>query len=369
MVSASDVAAVGGAERQCRLLAEWLAGAGLSVTILARRERRGPEGLQPTIPVFRFPFGGLAYALAGACWLASRGRRFGVLHAHQALSPALAAVLAKRLRPRSRVVVKVACSGAWSDFRLAQARPFYRFRLALLRSVDRFVILNGESAADLQAAGLGSVPFRLIPNGVDTDRFAPATTLERQAIRASLGLRADELIALFVGRLEQRKGLDLLLKAWGEMAGRPAPPRLLIVGPGNAERWTALARGLEIESRISFLGGREDVARFYRAADLFVFPSRAEGCPNAVLEAMASGVPVVATDVAGNREAVGEDGRTGWLVPAGDPRALARVVGMVAASPDVRREVGAAARVAAEERFAIHRVGAQYLSLYEELNG
>ena len=369
MVSASDVAAFGGAERQCKLLAEWLAQHGVSVTMLARRTRRGVSRPRLAFPILRLPLGGLAYAIAGACWLASRGRRFQVLHAHQALSPALAAVLAKRLRPRSRAVVKVACSGEWSDFRLAQARPLYRLRLALLRSVDRFVILNSESAADLQAVGLGGVPFRLIPNGVDTNRFAPATTMERQTIRASLGFRPEEPIALFVGRLEPRKGVDLLLTAWARMASRSASPRLLIVGPGDPEVWAARAHALGIESVVSFLGGRDDVDRLYRSADLFVFPSRAEGCPNAVLEAMASGVPIVATNVAGNREALGEDGRTGWLVPADDPGALADVVEMAAASPNVRREAGQAARAAAEERFAIHRVGAQYLSLYEELSG
>jgi glycosyltransferase involved in cell wall biosynthesis len=111
------------------------------------------------------------------------------------------------------------------------------------------------------------------------------------------------------------------------------------------------------------------VANLYRAADLFVFSSRAEGCPNAVLEAMASGLPVVATNVAGNRETVGEDTRTGWLVPVEDPMALAEVVRAVVASPDLRQKVGARAREVAEERFAIRRVGAQYLSLYEELTG
>jgi glycosyltransferase involved in cell wall biosynthesis len=341
----------------------------MSVAVLTRQGKWGAREPELPFPVHRLPLRGLGYALAGACWLASRRRPFHVLHAHQALSAALAAVLAKRLRPKSHVVVKVACSGDWSDFRLAQVRPFYRSRLALLRAVDRFVILNHESAADLRAVGLGEVPARLIPNGVDTNRFTPATTEERRAIRASLGLCAEEPIALFVGRLERRKGLDLLLTAWAEMIRRPALPRLLLVGPGNVEGWMAQVRTLGLENRITFLGGREDVACLYRAADLFVFPSRSEGCPNAVLEAMASGLPVVATDVAGNREVVGGDRSIGWLVPTGDPGALAEVVRMLAGSPDLRQEMSAAARVAAEERFAIHRVGAQYVSLYEELVG
>lgn len=375
MLSASFAPTLGGTERQCWLLSEWLVRAGVPVAVLTRASRRGGEMPAAPFPIHRLcggaahPLAGLAYAVAGACWLAARGGRFGILHAHQALSPALAAVLAKRLRPRHRVVVKVACSGEWSDFRLARSRPLYRRRIALLREVDRFVTLNRESAAELEAVGLGAVPARVIPNGVDVQRFAPAAPGERAALRRSLGLPAGEPVALFVGRLEHRKGVDVLLAAWADLVHRGEAPRLLIAGPGEAGAWIRQADGLGLEGRVAFLGARSDVANLYRAADLFVFPSRAEGCPNAVLEAMASALPVVATDVAGNREAVGEDGKAGWLVPVEAPAALAEAVGTLAAGPALRREVGAAARAAVEERFAIHRVGTQYLSLYEELVG
>lgn len=375
MLSASFVPTLGGTERQCWLLSEWLVGAGVPVAVLTGGGRNGVEVPPAPFPVHRLPggarhlLGGLGYAVASACWLAARGGRFSVLHAHQALSPALAAILAKRLRPRYRVVVKVACSGDWSDFRLARARPFYRRRIALLREADHFVVLNRESAAELEAAGLGGVPARLIPNGVDLRRFAPAGSRERAALRGRLGLPADEPIALFLGRLERRKGVDLLLAAWAELGRRGTAPLLLIVGPGEAAPWIRQAQALGLEGQVAFLGARTDVADLYRAADLFVFPSRAEGCPNAVLEAMASALPVVATDVAGNREVVGDDGKAGWLVPAETPSALAEAIATLVAAPALRRDIGAAARAAVLDRFAIQRVGAQYLSLYEELQG
>lgn len=375
MLSASFVPTLGGTERQCWLLSEWLAGVGVPVAVLTSAGREGAARPAAPFPVHRLPGGsahplaGLSYAVAGACWLATRGGRFSVLHAHQALSPALAAILAKRLRPRYRVVVKVACSGDWSDFRLARARPFYRRRIALLREVDRFVVLNQESAAELEAVGLGAVPARVIPNGVDVQRFAPAAPAEQLALRVRLGLPAGEPVALFVGRLERRKGLDLLLAAWADLVRRGGAPRLLIAGPGEAGPWIRQAQALGLEGRVEFLGGRTDVADLYRAADLFVFPSRAEGCPNAVLEAMASALPVVATDVAGNREVVGEDGKAGWLVPTEAPAALAEAVGTLVAAPALRRQIGAAGKTAVLDRFAMERVGAQYLSLYEELQG
>jgi glycosyltransferase involved in cell wall biosynthesis len=319
--------------------------------------------------VHRFAAGGLGYVLLGACWLAAYGRRFSILHAHQALSPALAALFAKRLRPRHRVVVKVACSGPWSDFRLARARPFYRTRMALLRGVDRFVVLNRESLAELKAVGLGGVPACLVPNGVDTQRFRPGLAGERAAIRKRVGLLGDESVALFVGRLERRKGLDILLAAWADLIRRGSAPHLLVAGAGEVAPWPREAQARGLEGRVRFLGGREDVADLYRAADLLVFPSRAEGCPNAVLEAMASGLPVVATDVPGNREAVGEHDKAGWLVPSEDPAALVEAVATLLASPALRQEVALAARERILERFDISHVGDQYLSLYKELSG
>jgi len=369
MLSASFAPTLGGTERQCQLLSEWLAGAGVPVAVLTRARGKGIETPQFPFPVHRLALGGLGYVLLGACWLAIHGRRFSVLHAHQALSPALAAVLAKRLRPRHRVVVKVACSGAWSDFRLVQDRPLYRRRMALLREVDRFVVLNRESAAELHAVGLGQVPASVVPNGVDARRFVPAGPAERAGLRARLGLPADEVVALFVGRLERRKGLDILLAAWADLMRRGDAPRLLIAGPGEMGPWAREARERDLQALVTFLGGRTDVADLYRAADLLVFPSRAEGLPNAVLEAMASALPVVATDVAGNREAVGDDGKAGWLVPAEDPAALAEAVATLTASPALGREIAAAARERILERFDIDRVGAQYLSLYQELLG
>jgi len=375
MLSASFVPTLGGTERQCRLLSEWLAGAGVPVAVLTRRGGMGVELPRFPFPVHRLPLAGggrlagLGYAVAGALWLAARGRGFGVLHAHQALSPALAALFAKRLRPRHRVVVKVACSGSWSDFRLAQDRPLFRRRLVLLREVDRFVILNRESAAELQALGLGGVPATLLPNGVDTRRFRPAEPGERAALRARLGLPEEGPVALFVGRLERRKGLDILLAAWADLTRRGRVPHLLIAGPGETGPWAREAQARGVDGCVSFLGGRADVGDLYRAADLLVFASRAEGCSNAVLEAMASALPVVATDVAGNRELLGEDGKAGWLAPPEDWLALAQAVATLTASPALRREIAAAARERILERFDINRIGAQYLTLYEELQG
>jgi glycosyltransferase involved in cell wall biosynthesis len=141
----------------------------------------------------------------------------------------------------------------------------------------------------------------------------------------------------------------------------------MVVGDGDISRWSVGADRLGVGDRVHFLGGRCDVADFYRAADLFVFPSRAEGCPNVILEAMACGVPVVATDIAGNREVLGESGDAGHLVPPESPAALAEAIARLAGSVTLRRDIGASARAAVLNRYDIRRVTARYLSLYDEL--
>ncbi len=118
---------------------------------------------------------------------------------------------------------------------------------------------------------------------------------------------------------------------------------------------------------VRFAGAITDVAAFVRATDLVVLPSSAEGMSNAMLEAMACGVPVIATDTGGIREVLGENGRAGWLVPADTPDALATAITTAMGSAELRREAGAAARAVVLERHDIHDVASQHLSLYAEL--
>ena len=139
----------------------------------------------------------------------------------------------------------------------------------------------------------------------------------------------------------------------------------MLVGDGPLRReLEARSASSPLAGQVTFAGETADVALYLRAADLFVLPSRAEGMSNAVLEAMACGIPVVATDVGGNREIVGADGVSGRLVPSGDPVALAEAIGTLVGKPALRQELGSAAHGIVRERFDIQRVATQYLSMY-----
>jgi glycosyltransferase involved in cell wall biosynthesis len=159
--------------------------------------------------------------------------------------------------------------------------------------------------------------------------------------------RADESVAniLFLGRLGERKGVPELLAALADPLLQALPWHATLAGDGQVDRFRAIADRLGLGERVTFTGwiSEHEARRRLAAADLLVLPSRNEGLPIAILEAMSYGVPVVATPVGAVADAVRE-GRTGLLVPPGDPVALARALATLVASPDLRRTLGAQAR-------------------------
>ncbi len=204
-----------------------------------------------------------------------------------------------------------------------------------------------------------------IYNGVDVESFAPATTRAGSADARSIVIGS-------VGRLEAVKDPGNLLEAFVRLVegdARMAGVRLRIIGDGALR--SALeerARAAGVASQCEFAGSREDVASELRRLDLFVLTSLNEGISNTILEAMATGLPVVATDVGGNPELVVAE-LNGALVPAGDPEALAAELRRYVLDPELRARQGAAARRRALERFGIDAMVDRYAELYESLLG
>ena len=204
--------------------------------------------------------------------------------------------------------------------------------------------------------------LRLLGNGVDLRRFVPADRSRRSAARAELGVGPDDVVVGLVARLVAEKGVPELVDA----VARLGPPfRLLVIGPHDPEKADALPQGLLDDARAAgavLTGHREDVDQLYAAMDVFCLPSHREGFPRAAMEAAASGLPVVATDIRGCRQVV-DDGITGDLVPVRDPAALARALRPYA-DPAVRAERGAAGRTKAEADFDEADVVARVLAAY-----
>jgi len=372
IVSATFLPVLGGTQRQCWLLARELHRRGHEVVVLTRGGKDAPaDELLEGVAVRRTPALGpghmqsIMWTLTAAAWLRHQGRRFEVLQCYQLLSPAHIGILGRS--GRQAVVVRPACSGPYGDVAEARRLPLTGIRRLLLQRADAFVTLTPAIEAELVEFGLGTVPCHRIPNGVDLTAFAPAADAERRALRARLGLPEDRVVCAFVGRLTPQKDPALLLEAWA--IGHWPQAHLVLVGDGPLRpRLEASVTSGPTRGQVTFAGATADVASYLKAADLLVLPSLAEGMSNVILEAMACGLPIVATDLIGNREVMGGDGQAGRLVPPGDPAALAEAVGMLLRTPTLRDKLGGAARAMVAERFDIQRVVTQYLSLYAMLH-
>lgn len=229
---------------------------------------------------------------------------------------------------------------------------WHRLLGPLLRRVWRrasAVVANSQGLRVLGMAFEPRVPIQVIPNGVELEAFGVE---EREWEPARL---------LFVGRLVYQKGLDILLSALEGLV--ETPWHLTLVGDGPRRDWLgARAAELGMGGQVELRGWQPRAAlpEIYRRANLFVYPSRHEGMPNALLEAMASGLPAVATRIAGNEELI-VDGETGLLVPPEDPTALRNALRKVLSQSDLRQRMGAAARQRVEANYSWEKAAEKYL--------
>ena len=228
------------------------------------------------------------------------------------MGPMLYGGLAARLA-RVPVVAHIE-HDAWH---LKDPAQFRRFKIASALVRPRLAAISELGAQSLRERTNSSV--RRVTNGVDMDRFAPAS---QQAARARLGLPLEGKLIGAVARLQRVKGIDVLISALAHCDPRLS---LAIVGDGDErETLAAQARALGLSARIHFLGIRGAIETILPAFDAFVLPSRAEGLPLALVEAQACGLPVIACDVGGVREASCPD--TALLTPAENPRLLADAI-------------------------------------------
>jgi glycosyltransferase involved in cell wall biosynthesis len=206
-----------------------------------------------------------------------------------------------------------------------------------------------------------------IHNGIDAGSCPP--TVERAGARRKLGLPMDNdtLIVGGVGRLDPVKGFDLLLDAIALLA--PQHPKLILALAGDGPARHTLqqqAARLGITDRVYFLGFCKDVRQVYAALDIFAMPSRCEALPYALLEAMTAQIPAVASRIGGVPEVVVPN-QTGLLIPVGDSHALANALASLLSNPDLRQEMGRAARERIIQHFSEREMVAQTLALYRQL--
>jgi glycosyltransferase involved in cell wall biosynthesis len=307
----------------------------------------------------------LWFNLARYLW--ARRRDFDIVHSHGAyLTHAFVGPLAQGLGLRSLVKVSLA-NDDLADLSQPRVGGLHRW---MLRRVSAAVGTSLDLVHELEGAGVDPARIFHIPNGVDTGRFRPAAAADRRALREQLALPADRPIVLYVGVLDARKNIRWLAEQWVARSGFGSGALLLAVGPqGRDDVGGVLREGLsnlvrQHPKHFLLHDFHADVTPYFQCADVLVLPSRKEGLPNVVLEAMASGLPCVAADASGNRELI-ELGETGYTYPPDDAEAMGEAVRLCLSARGPT--MGRAARRAVERRFSIDAVCKAYEIMYRGL--
>lgn len=368
---------VGGTERHIATLAPALVKLGWPVSVYslagggALRQEMEEEGVNVLVPPCKLsaPRSSLLMRLTQSVRIGThlfnvmRARRPAIVHfflpaAYLTGAPAsLAARIPVRIMSRRSLNVYQQGYPLVPDLE----RRLHRRMTAILGN-SRSVVRELNTQEGVPAERLG-----LIYNGIDVARFAD--TGSRSAIRTALGIGPQTLTLVMVGNLIAYKGHGDLLAALGQAAPQLPPDwRLLIVGrdEGIAPALHAQAAELGIDRNVLFLDTRNDVPEILNASDIGVLCSHQEGFSNAVLEGMASSLPMIVTDVGGNAEAV-RDGECGIVVPPRDPARLAEAIVRLAGSPELRNALGSAARRRMAEHFVLDGAIAAYDALYQGL--
>lgn len=243
---------------------------------------------------------------------------------------------------------------------------------------DLYLAISAPLAGSLAEAGVPSSRIVRVSNGLDVRRFRPAAAGERERLRQALGLPADGILILFAGLFSVDKGPHVLFEAWRRLASGPAAGSSLVYLGATQSRYyevdASLASGIRaaanregLAERVVFAGETRTIEQYYRAADIFVFPTRREAFGMVLVEAMASGLPCIASRIPGVTDDIVTDGESGLLVEPDNVEALSAALARVLSDHALASRLGRAAREAVDPRFAIERTARQTFEAYRRL--
>jgi glycosyltransferase involved in cell wall biosynthesis len=366
MVISKAEASLGGTQKQALRLADELQSQGASVFVLTKRKARqhargrGAElnGRAQIVhlpvtdlqPAWSFLFSFLVWA-----WI-NRGS-FQIIHAHNGAMGVISSIVGSLTG--KKVIVKIP-SLKYVQYLTGSNLSRKLRRWILTKKTNRFIAVSTEMRQALLHAGIAREKIALIGNGIELT--APSNT-DTGTLKKETSGESDGPVVLFVGRLVKEKGVDRLLTVWASLPGHERMV-LLIVGDGPLrEDLESQAKKLRLLPSVRFLGHQVEVSRFYSVADLFVLPSRTEGMSNSLLEAMAAGLPVVASNVGGNKDVITHQ-QSGFLVDWEDTRLCARMLMTLLSDTELRQRIRNAARRQISA-FAIGDVAERYQDLYQ----
>lgn len=370
---------VGGAEMVMAKLAQELRRQTVDVRIVtARWHKTWPERIvHREIPILRLPnpqlrgWGTLRYMMSLGKYLQKHQPELDVVYVSMLKHSAYMAV--ERLKKTSTpIVLRAEGGGETGDCRW-QAEANFGLRIrAVCQQADAIVAPSQAIMEELLAAGYDPAKLHFIPNGV---MIPPPRSKQRrfdarmalQSAQPSFSLNNEMPLAVYTGRLHPKKGLLAAVDAWPAVVRRFPDAKLLLVGEGPQEsQLRERISSLGLQGRVFLPGVFDDVSDLLDAADLFLLPSHEEGMSLSLLEAMAAGLPVVATDIPGNRQLV-ETGRNGLLFPVDDVAALQEEITNVIHQPAAAAQLGEAARADVTEKYSLAAAATRHLELFTAL--
>lgn len=303
-------------------------------------------------------------------WVAEHARECDVFHGLQGFDLTVLPAFEAQRRGLPSVVKLAAHQSDLADkpgWRRWLGRP--RQRRSLIRDLSAVIAISTAIRDELRSYGIPDSKIALIPNGVDTDQFHPAAApSDKPRLRGELGW-ADRPTVLFVGGINTRKRPHLLVEALGLLHQRGVEAQVVLAGPlerqAYADEIRRRTQDLRIDDMVIWQGFTSDPAPLYRAADIFALPSANEGMPNALLEAMASGLPSVVTPISGSLDLVTE-GVSGCVIsPAAAP--IADALATYLERPAAAIAHGQAGRDRISREYGHHAVLAQHLALFRQI--
>ena len=362
---------VGGTEKQALTLASRLVANGIDVTILTSRFRyswQRTEYIQ-NVRVIRLPspsikvIGAMVFLTCLTGYLIKHRNHYSIIHAFQIGYTSFAGILLAIIL-RIPSLIKVASSGSGGDIKRTRQTAWGKLCLLMAKKATRIIAVSDSVKRELIEEDVPPGSIESIANGVDLELYEPYG--DKPAMRRRCRLPERNTI-IYTGRLSPEKGIDVLVRSFALLVMTQSCQLLIIADGPEQEAVVQLIAEHDLNGSVLLVAKVEEVVPYLKASDLFVLPSRFEGLSNALLEAMACGLPVISTRVGGSRDII-EDGVNGLLVEVDATDQLRDAMERILCDRQLAANLGANARAAVQAKHDMQSVANAYGALYRDLS-
>ena len=343
---------------------------GHAVTVMAKKRRFNTpiKEIVNGIHLFRLPSG---FRIWGCMYYFLNNRKkIDVIYVFGQPSFNLTAILMAYLMKIPAVFVATMTGEAFetikSDKYFGSIKPYRRFHNAVLKLCTAYIAISQEIGTEFSEHGFEAGKIYVLPQGVDTRIFRPISADEKCQQRKELGLPVGKKIVLFCSRLDLRKGIDILLATWAEVYSKCPEAHLVVVG-GGLEKHIKQLQSLRLSpigNSVTYIGESDEPVKYFQAADIFVFPSRREGCPNVLMEAMSCGCAPLVSKIGGCEDLVTEDETGKLFASEKEEEYKDKLISLLHDEAAIRR-LGENARGLCHEKLDVLYIAAKLIDLFK----